>query len=217
MKKPPSLRNNNGSLQVRVRIDGKDAFINRLGRWSDPVAVAKAHAISAQIWSDYQQGIFDCSLMAYQPLINGKEVGLLEAVKARAEEKRQAAAIHAYRVLKRYGKPIRNRSDAEAFLAWLRAESLSDCTIAGLMTHYRQCSGGNRHLFSHKLKWQRRSVQSDVLSVEEIQAVLSDLETNEPWYYPLFLLWLSTAWISSTLSTSLCTDRRCHFSLWENR
>ena len=41
--------------------------------------------------------------MAYQPLINGKVVGLLEAVKARAEEKRQAAAIHAYSVLKRYG------------------------------------------------------------------------------------------------------------------
>ena len=166
MKKPPSLRNNNGSLQVRVRIDGKDAFINRLGRWSDPVAVAKAHAISAQIWSDYQQGTFDCSLMAYQPLINGKEVGLLEALRVRAETKRQAAAIHAYRLLQRYDKPIRNRSDAEGFLAWLRAEGLSDCTIAGLMTHYSQCSGGNRHLFSHKLKWQRRSVQSDVLSVE---------------------------------------------------
>jgi integrase len=188
LKKPPSLRNNNGSLQVRVRIDGKDAFINRLGRWSDPVAVAKAHAIAAQIWSDYQQGTFDRSLMAYQPLINGKEVGLLEALRVRAETKRQAAAIHAYKVLQRYGKPIRTRSDAEAFLAWLRAEGLSDCTIAGLMTHYRQCSGGNRHLFSHKLKWQRRSVQS----VEEIQSVLSDLETNEPWYYPLFLLWLST-------------------------
>ena len=77
MRKPPSLRNNNGTLQVRVRIDGKDAFINRLGRWSDPVAVAKAHAIAAQIWSDYQQGTFDRSLMAYQPLLNGKEVGLL--------------------------------------------------------------------------------------------------------------------------------------------
>ena len=78
MQKPPSLRNNNGILQVRVRIDGKDAFINRLGRWSDPVAVARAQAISAQIWSDYQQGTFDRSLMAYQPLINGKDVGLLE-------------------------------------------------------------------------------------------------------------------------------------------
>ena len=92
MLKPPSLRNNNGSLQVRVRIDGRDAFINRLGRWSDPVAVARAQAISAQIWSDFQQGTFDRSLMAYQPLINGKEVGLLEALKARAESKRQSAA-----------------------------------------------------------------------------------------------------------------------------
>ncbi len=121
--------------------------------------------------------------MAYQPLINGKEVGLLEALRVRAETKRQAAAIHAYRLLQRYDKPIRNRSDAEG---------LSDCTIAGLMTHYRQCSGGNHHLFSHKLKWQRRSVQSDVLSVEEIQLVLADLMEKESWYFPLFLLWLST-------------------------
>ncbi len=192
MLKPPSLRNNNGSLQVRVRIDGRDAFINRLGRWSDQVAVARAQAISAQIWSDYQQGTFDRSLLAYQPLLDGKDVGLLEALRVRAETKRQAAAIHAYRLLQRYERPIRNRSDAEAFLAWLRHQGLSDCTIAGLMTHYRQCSGGNRHLFSHKLKWQRRSVQSDVLSTEEIQAVLSDLQSNQPWFYPLFLLWLST-------------------------
>jgi integrase len=47
-------------------------------------------------------------------------------------------------------------------------------------------------MFSHKLKWKRRSVQSDVLSVDEIQAALSDLQSNESWYYPLFLLWLST-------------------------
>ncbi len=192
MQKPPSLKNNNGSLQVRVRIDGRNAFINRLGRWSDPVAVARAQAISAHIWSDYQQGDFDRSLMAYQPLINGKEVGLLDALRVRAETKRQAAAIHAYKLLQRYDKPIRNRNDAKGFLGWLRAEGLSDCAIAGLMTHYRQCSGGNRHLFFHKLKWQRRSVQSDVLSVEEIQSVLADLQTNQPWFYPLFLLWLST-------------------------
>ena len=105
MKKPPSLRNNNGTLQVRVRIDGKDAFINRLGRWDDPVAVAKAQAISAQIWSDYQQGSFDRSLMAYQPLVDGKQVGLLEAVRVRAESKRQAAAIHAYSCWSALGSP----------------------------------------------------------------------------------------------------------------
>jgi integrase len=111
--KPPSLRNNNGSLQVRVRIDGRDAFINRLGCWSDSWAVARAQAISSQILSDYQQGTSEHSLMAYQPLTGGKEVGLLEALLARAESKRQAAAIHAYRLLQRYGQPIRNRSYTE--------------------------------------------------------------------------------------------------------
>ena len=76
--------------------------------------------------------------MAYQPLVNGKQVGLLEALKVRAESKRQAAAIHAHKLLERYGQPIRTRSDAEEFLRWLREErGLSDCTIAGLMTHYR--------------------------------------------------------------------------------
>jgi hypothetical protein len=75
VQKPPSLRNNNGSLQVSVRIDGKDAFINRLGRWSDPVAVAKAHAIAAQIWSDYCQGIFDRSLMAINPSSTARRWG----------------------------------------------------------------------------------------------------------------------------------------------
>ena len=126
MQNPPFLRNNNGSLQVRVRFDGRDAFINRLGRWSEPVAVAKAHAIAAQIWSDYKQGVCDCSLTAYQTLIGGKEVGLLEPLRLRAETNRQAAAIHAYKLLQRYDKPIRNRSHAEGFLGWLRAEELSD-------------------------------------------------------------------------------------------
>jgi integrase len=55
------------------------------------VAVAKAQTISAQICNDYQQGIFDRSLMAYQPLVDGKLVGLLETLRVRVESKRQAA------------------------------------------------------------------------------------------------------------------------------
>jgi hypothetical protein len=80
------------------------------------VAVAKAQAIAAQIWSDYQQGVFDRSLTAYQPLIGGKEVGLLGALRVRADTNCQAAAIHAYRLLQRYDKPIHNCIDAEGFL-----------------------------------------------------------------------------------------------------
>ena len=35
LKKPPRVRDNNGALQVRVRLDVQDHFTNRLGRWDD--------------------------------------------------------------------------------------------------------------------------------------------------------------------------------------
>ena len=72
--------------------------------------------------------------MAYQSLVDGKEVGLLEALRVRAESKRQAAAIHAHKLLERYGQPLRTRIDVEALLLWLReVGGLSDRTIVGLM------------------------------------------------------------------------------------
>ena len=58
---------------MRVRLEGQDHFINRLGRWDDPIAVAKAQAISAEIWRDYREGTLDWSLCRYKPLVEGKK------------------------------------------------------------------------------------------------------------------------------------------------
>lgn len=193
VKKPPALRNNNGVVQVRLRLDGQDHFINRIGRWNDPVAHAKANAIAAQIWCDYQQGILDASLLSYQPAVKDKEVGLLDALKQKAEQNRQSSTIHAYRVLQAYAKPLKRRNDVEAFIKWMQqVRGLSNRTISSILMHCRQCSGNNHHLFSHTLKLTKRSVQSDVLSTVDIQAVLGDLKVEEEWFYPLFLLWMST-------------------------
>ena len=96
MRKAPSLRNNNGALQVRVRLDGKDRFINRLGRFDDPVARARALAISAEIWRDHQQGQLDWSLCRYKPLVEGKDPDLLKALEALMERKRQGRTTHTY-------------------------------------------------------------------------------------------------------------------------
>ena len=192
MRKAPSLRSNNGALQVRVRMDGRDVFINRLGRWDDPVAVARAQAISAQIWSDYQEGTFDRSLMRYMPLVNGHQVGLLEALQANAEQTRQARAIHAHRVVQRYGRPLRNRSDVEEFVRWMQVLPLTNRTIAGILQACRNANPSNRQLFTVRLTLRRRSVQSDVLSEKEIGMVLADLKEHDQWFYPLFFLWLST-------------------------
>ena len=92
-----------------------------------------------------------------------------------------------------YGKPLKRRSDVEDFIRWMQQERrLSNRTISSILMHCRKCSGGNQHLFSHTLKIKKREVQSDVLSSSEIQAVLGDLKTHEQWFYPLFLLWMST-------------------------
>ena len=60
LKKPPRVRDNNGALQVRLRLDGRDHFINRLGRWDDPVAQARGQAICAEIWQDAKREIWTC-------------------------------------------------------------------------------------------------------------------------------------------------------------
>ena len=55
MRKRPTLRRNYGSIVIRMRIDGEDRRIYRLGRWDDPVAVARTEAVAAEIWSDIQR------------------------------------------------------------------------------------------------------------------------------------------------------------------
>ena len=90
LKKPARVRDNNGVLQVRLRLDEWDHFINRLGRLDDPVAQAMAQAICAEIWRDAQQGDLDLSLNRYRPLVEGRDQDLLDARNPFAEEKKQA-------------------------------------------------------------------------------------------------------------------------------
>ena len=108
------MRDNNGALQVRLRLDGRDHFINRIGRFEDPVAQAKGQAICAEIWRDAQQGDLDLSLESI-PLhwwrVETKD--LLDALRSLAEEKRQARVTHAYRVVKRFVLPIRTRAEVD--------------------------------------------------------------------------------------------------------
>ncbi len=111
LKKPPRVRDNNGALQVRLRLDGRDHFINRLGRWDDPVAQARAQAICAEIWRDAQQGDLDLSLNRYRPLVEGRDQDLFDALMYLKEEKYQARLMQDFRVVKWFGLPIRTSDD----------------------------------------------------------------------------------------------------------
>ena len=146
LKKPPRVRDNNGALQVRLRLDGRDYFINRLGRWDDPVAQARAQAICAEIWRDAQQGDLDLSLNRYRPLVEGRDQDLLDALRSLAEEKKQARVSHAYRVVKRFGLPIRTKAEVDRFLAWMKEEGLAASTQSTILSTIRSVQPGNKAL-----------------------------------------------------------------------
>ena len=82
LKKPPRVRDNNGALQVRLSLGGRDHFINRIGRFDDPVAQARGQAICAEIWRDVQQGDLDLSLNRSRPLVGDRDQDLLERISA---------------------------------------------------------------------------------------------------------------------------------------
>ena len=175
-----------------MRLDGRDHFINRLGRWEDPIAVAKAQAISAEIWRDYQQGTLDGSLSRYKPLVEGKDPELLQALEDLMHRKRQGRVTHAYRVFKRYGGALRTEGEVREFVLWMETEGLAPATRSTILSTIRSVQPANKALESVRIKVPHRSVQEEVLSKGEIQRVLEDLRINEEWFYACFAVWLGT-------------------------
>jgi len=185
LKKPPRVRDNNGALQVRLRLDGWDHFINRLGRFDDPVAQARGQAICAEIWRDAQQGDLDLSLNRYRLLVKGRDQDLLDALKSLAQEKTLARVTHTNWVVKPFGLTIRTRAEVDRFLAWMKAEGLAASTQSTILSTIRSVQPGNKALRLVQVKVPARSVEEEVLSREEIKEVLHDLRCNEEWFLPL--------------------------------
>ena len=139
-----------------------------------------------------QQGDLDLSLNRYRPLVEGRDQDLLDALRRLSEEKKQARVTHAYRVVKRFGLPIRTRAEVDRFLAWMKAEGLAASTQSTILSTIRSVQPGNKALRLVQVKVPARSVEEEVLSREEIKKVLDDLRCNEQWFYHCFALWLST-------------------------
>lgn len=64
----------------------------------------------------------DLFLNGYRPLVEGRDPDWLDALRALADEKKQAKVTHAFRVVKRFGLPIRTRAEVDRFLAWMKVE-----------------------------------------------------------------------------------------------
>ena len=143
---------------MRVRLDGKDHFINRLGRFDDPVARARALSISAQIWSDTHQGDLDPTLNCYRPLVDGKDLDLLEALRQLMEKKNQARVTHTYRTVLKFGCSIKTTQEVRTFVEWMQQRGLASSTQSTILSTIRSVQPKNKALSSVVIKVPTRSV-----------------------------------------------------------
>ncbi|MBM5783772.1 MAG: site-specific integrase [Cyanobacteria bacterium K_DeepCast_35m_m1_288] len=193
MRKPPSLRNNNGAIQLRVRINGEDYFINRLGRYADSVALAKASTISARIWQDYCSGTLDYSLESYQPVPEETaDESLVKSLRQFYFSNGQGRVRHALRLVEAYGKPLRTKQQVAAFLLWMEERGIAAQTRVGILSTFRRVKPEQPAFSGHRIKVPPRSVLNDILSRTEVTLILDYLKRNDDWYFPIFFVWLGT-------------------------
>lgn len=193
VRKPPSLRNNNGVIQLRVRIEGVDFFINRLGRYSNPVSVAKAQTLSAQIWQDYCSGCLDYTLNKYQPIQDdAADDILIEALTAHYKATGQGRVRHAMRLVLAYKKPLRTKHQVAEFIKWMNQRGIAPQTSVGIISTFRRVQPESQAFVGHRIRVPQRQVVSDVMSKKEVELILTHLKNNDEWYYPIFYLWMST-------------------------
>jgi integrase len=200
VRKPPSLRNNNGAIQLRVRLDGNDYFINRLGKYNDSVALAKASTISARIWQGYCSGSLDYSLESYKPVPEeSADESLVGALQQHFLSNGQGRVRHALRLVEAYGRPLRTRQQVAAFLVWLEERGIAAQTRVGILSTFRRVKPEQPAFRGHRIRVPPRSVVNDILSRSEVVFILDYLQQNDSWYYPVFFVWLGTGLRNSEL------------------
>ena len=70
--------------------------------------------------------------------MEGRDQDLLDALRRLSEEKKQARVTHAYRVVKRFGLPIRTKAEVDRFLAWMNVEGLAASTKSTIVSFNRR-------------------------------------------------------------------------------
>lgn len=200
MRKPPTLRNNGGVIQLRVRVNGVDHFINRLGKYNDPIAFAKAKSLSQQIWLDYQTGKMDLTLDAYRPSDpNLPDQSLVTLLSDLLASTGHGQVRHALKLVSGYGRPLRTHDEVAGFLAWMDCRGIAAITRVGVLSTLRRVQPQNVGLRGHKIKVPPKTITTDIFSKSEVETILSYLVEHEPWYFPVFATWLSTGVRNSEL------------------
>lgn len=200
MRKPPAIRNNGGVIQLRVRVNGKDHFINRLGRYNDPIAFARAQSLSSQIWHDYQTRTLDTTLDSYRPSDpNSADESLVELLSELLKNTGHGQVRHTLSLVSKYQRPLRTHDEVAGFLAWMDVQGISPMTRLGVLSTLRRVQPQNIGLRGHKIRVPPRSVTTEIFTKSEVDTILNHLMIHEHWYFPIFATWLSTGLRNSEL------------------
>ena len=200
VRKPPSLRNNNGVIQLRVRIDGSDYFINRLGRYNNPIAYSAALSLSARIWQDYCAGCLDNTLDSYQPTNpNDADESLVESLHQHFLQTGQGRVRHALRLVEDYKKPLKTKTQVAGFIKWMEDRGIAPQTRVGIISTCKRVKPDSSAFVGHRMKTPPKSVITEILTRKEVGLILDYLKTNDEWYYPIFFTWLGTGLRNSEL------------------
>ena len=187
-------------IQIRVRVNGVDHFINRLGKYSDPISFAKAQSLSQRIWLDYQTGNLDTTLDSYRPSDpNAADKSLVELLSDLLASTGHGQVRHALRLVEQYRRPLRTHDEVAGFLAWMDAKGVSPMTRMGILSTMRRVQPQNIGLRGHKIKVPPRPIATEIFTKSEVQTILDHLMEFEEWYFPVFATWFSTGMRNSEL------------------
>tara|TARA_B100000674_G_scaffold288609_1_gene239155 strand:+ start:204 stop:689 length:486 start_codon:yes stop_codon:yes gene_type:complete len=159
VRKPLSIRNNGGAIQIRVRVNGVDHFINRLGKYNNPIDVAKAQSLSQKIWLGYQAGSLDASQESNRPSDpNCADKSLVELVTDLLASTGHGQVRHTLRLVEQYRRPLRTHDEVAGFLAWMDAKGVSPITRTGILSTMRRVQPQNVGLRGHRIKVPPRQI-----------------------------------------------------------
>ena len=201
MRKPPSLRNNNGVIQLRVRIEGVDFFINRLGKYNNPVSIAKAfkhsplrfgRTIALGVWTTPSTSTNQFKTM---PLTTS----FVDALEQHYKATGQGRVRHALRLVLAYKKPLRTKHQVSEFIKWMNRRGIAPQTSVGIISTCKRVIPESQAFVGHRIKVPTRQVVNDILTKQEVGKILDYLKTKDEWYYPIFYTWLSTGLRNSEL------------------
>ena len=138
-------------------------------------------------------GMLDQSLETYRPVDpNIADASLVQLLTDLLAVTGHGQVRHTLRLVEQYQRPLRTHEEVAGFLAWMETKGIASVTRLGVLSTMRRVQPQNPGLKGHKIKVPPRPIATEIFTKSEVNIILSHLDDNEPWYFPVFATWFST-------------------------